>query len=1210
MKILLPALAFFCGTVAVCAQHPIPAPEKGNGWIAFDFETGDLQGWRIVSGANGHPIAGNARLRNANRAMNKEGRFYLGTLEMKQGGKPNDKQTCIVESPVFRLEGPTIRLAVSGGTSSSTYIALCTLDGKELRKAHGRNSELFFTHTWEIPDLVGESVFVRLVDQNQGPWGHIVVDAISARGTLLPEQTKKRFAHLPTPRDPNRPLSPEAAIATFTLPKGFTIELVASEEHGLINPIDIAFDDAGRLWTQTARMYPLDPVTGINFGKAMKMMRDQAAIEKNPAFARVKRLYQLKDKGSDQILILDDPTRTADKPLRIWADGLTIPQSIIPYKNGAYVAHGSELFYLEDRDGNGQSDTVTPVLSGFGFFDTHTMAHGLVRAPGGWFHFSHGLINSGDVTVVATGERKRIEFCLNARFSNDHRTLEIINVGLQNIWGYQQRSNGQWYGTEANDIGYSVIPMEIQSGFRGVSNPMIRPYQPLLPAPHSFRVGGTGISGLAFSEDGTHSFPQPWHEVALLANPITRKINAVRTSRNSDGSIDGEHLSDFLTSSDPWFRPVTIEFGPDGSLYIADWCNKIISHNEVDTAHPDRDKKHGRIWRVRHESQPVREIPNLIETAETKLVQHLSAPILWEKRAAWHQLVDRKAVNQIPALHALLQSTNTDVTTRIHALWALEGLKGFDQTVLQNLLADDDRDLRREAVRSLTGFQLTGAQVAALIAPLAEDSDATVRAQVLRTLTEIEQADPEVIDLLVRACKPALGGNELGGSYERSFERYLARMALEQYRESFRAYVKSDRINQHPPGNLLWAIQVLPTEEREALFINLWKKAASERIDKETFVAITGMLNSPAVLDIVRSTFENPANGRHLLKLGMETVDRVQSPQLSQLLSGTLDRLLSSDQPEDLIDGLKGTYALKSPAHYAKAAELMKPGQQPDVLKQALRVLSLAKNTKPEVFLNLANDVTLDFDIRIEALSGLIQVDAEQARRVLNDITYHADTNQKTLLVNRLTQFPSGCNLALEQWMKRRMRLNVWSFSAAERAHLATRNDWRAQRVFREIQERETAAKAKIHKRIESYIAATRKLKGDPVAGQAVFGTCLTCHRVGNAGQDIAPALDGSANRELEHLITAIVDPDAAIEGGYGVFRVTKTDGSTLEGFLQKRDAQGTTIALMGGAKIFTARNEIKSQGFVGGRSFMPPAFSDLPDQTMVDLISYIKTLK
>ena len=96
------------------------------------------------------------------------------------------------------------------------------------------------------------------------------------------------------------PWSPEQEKAGFELADGFVIELVASEKNGLINPIDITFDDAGRLWTQTAEMYPLDPVPGINFGKAMRMMKDEVLIDKDPRFNKVKRLYQLKDKGTDK----------------------------------------------------------------------------------------------------------------------------------------------------------------------------------------------------------------------------------------------------------------------------------------------------------------------------------------------------------------------------------------------------------------------------------------------------------------------------------------------------------------------------------------------------------------------------------------------------------------------------------------------------------------------------------------------------------------------------------------------------------------------------------------------------------------------------------------------------------------------------------------------------------------------------------------------
>ena len=89
------------------------------------------------------------------------------------------------------------------------------------------------------------------------------------------------------------PWSPEKQQAAFEVADGFVIELVASEENGLINPIDLTFDDAGRLWTQPARMYPLDPVTGINFGQAMKMMQDAELIASDPRFQKIHRLYTL-----------------------------------------------------------------------------------------------------------------------------------------------------------------------------------------------------------------------------------------------------------------------------------------------------------------------------------------------------------------------------------------------------------------------------------------------------------------------------------------------------------------------------------------------------------------------------------------------------------------------------------------------------------------------------------------------------------------------------------------------------------------------------------------------------------------------------------------------------------------------------------------------------------------------------------------------------
>jgi hypothetical protein len=124
-----------------------------------------------------------------------------------------------------------------------------------------------------------------------------------------------------------------------------------------------------------------------------------------------------------------------------------------------------------------------------------------------------------------------------------------------------------------------------------------------------------------------------------------------------------------------------------------------------------------------------------------------------------------------------------DEVTRIHALWSLEGIKQYDAKLLSLLLKSPLHDLRREAVRSLTSFSLAPAQMASSVKELIEDKNPAVRSQVIRMLTEAGGADQAVIDMLVRACKPEIPGNAMGGAYERKFERFLARRALENYTE-------------------------------------------------------------------------------------------------------------------------------------------------------------------------------------------------------------------------------------------------------------------------------------------------------------------------------------------------------------------------------------------------------------------------------------------
>ena len=157
---------------------------------------------------------------------------------------------------------------------------------------------------------------------------------------------------------------------------------------------------------------------------------------------------------------------------------------------------------------------------------------------------------------------------------------------------------------------------------------------------------------------------------------------------------------------------MNLEFGPDGCLYIADWYNKIISHNELPRSHPERDKSHGRIWRIRHKSQQPGKIPNLYQVATEDLATHLKAPTLWEKRAAWHQITDRGATELSGRLINLTKDEKVDVVTRIHALWSLEGIRHYDSDLMRLLLNAPEDDLRREAIRSLSGFDIEPAEMA------------------------------------------------------------------------------------------------------------------------------------------------------------------------------------------------------------------------------------------------------------------------------------------------------------------------------------------------------------------------------------------------------------------------------------------------------------------------------------------------------------------
>jgi putative heme-binding domain-containing protein len=1008
--------------------------------------------------------------------------------------------------------------------------------------------------------------------------------------------------------------TPEQELAGFKVPKGFVIELVASEKDGVINPIDLTFDDAGRLWTQTAMMYPLDPIADIQWNDLLKLMDDPEAQKNHPNFKRILDLYQGKTKGADKILVLSDLYGKNPVKTSIWADGLTIPMSLLPYKNGAYVVQGSELFFLNDTNQDGKADQRTPLLTGFGFTDTHTMAHVLIRAPGDWIHFSQGALNKSGVSSLKSDAKLKIDYSKIARLSLDAKKMELVSSGLNNIWGFQLRGNGQWYGSEANDLGYSVAPMEPGSGFPGIGNERLSPYQPFIPSLHEFRVGGTGISGTAFADDASGSFPDEFKNVAFLANPITSSINAVQIVRNPDGSVSAKHLPDLLTSEDDWFRPVNMEFGPDGSLYIADWYNKIISHNELPTTHPDRDKSHGRIWRIRHISQKPRLIPDLNVVKTEELVNHLKSPSLWEKRAAWHQISDRpisETKSLAADLVAMASDQSQDEVTRIHALWSLEGIKHDDAQLLSSLLKSPLHDLRREAVRSLASFSLNPAEVASSVKELIEDKNPAVRSQVLRTLSEVGGADRSVIDILVRACKPEIPGNAMGGAYERKFERFLARKALEQYAVELQTYINAPIAKNIPIENILWAIQALPAGQKEIAFLKFWPESNLTTLDESTLIAISELLKNKDIYEAVKGIIQNPVNAANVVSIALQNQARVQSPELTAILLVPISTLLKSDSQPNIDLALDAIGRFKIEKMRDAITSLINDQTPDNTLKLALKGLEINPKASQEVFMRIVQNKKLSFEVRAAALNSLLKASPREGELALIKWIPDLQPTEKTELVSILSGSSQSAAVLMNVYGQKGLDLSAFNLSSAERIVNTHRSDPRGQAIIEGVKKREEEKKKAFEGDLSRYMAIAKKNGGNPAEGKTLFQTCLLCHQVGSKGQNIAPALDGSASREYEALLTAILNPDAAVESSYAVYRVRKKDGQSVEGYLVNKDARGTTLAFMGGSRVFIETANIQNQGFLGGRSFMTKGLIDnYTDKQVADLLSYIRTLK
>jgi mono/diheme cytochrome c family protein/glucose/arabinose dehydrogenase/lysophospholipase L1-like esterase len=486
------------------------------------------------------------------------------------------------------------------------------------------------------------------------------------------------------------------ALAKLKVAPGYKIELFASEKEftDLANPCQITFDNKGRLWVATMPSYP----------------------HYKPGDPR----------PNDKLIILEDTDADgkADKQTT-FAEGLHLPVGFEFAPEGVYVSQGTNMMLLTDTNGDDKADKKEIILSGFDDHDTHHAHHTYTADPSGAIYMGEGVFLRTNVETSYGPVR-----ATNGgfyRYNPQRRQLErTAQLAIPNPWGIAFDEWGQNFFAETStpEVRW-MMPGSIKPRY-GVSTH--KSYDLIEP---DHRVRPT--SGLEFVS--SRHFPDEVQGDYLINNTIGFLGMKQHTLVDEGIGYMSKHRQDLLQSEDRNFRPVDMEFAPDGSLYLADWHNILIGHMQHSARDPLRDHVHGRIYRITYPSRPLVRPAKIAGASIDQLLDNLKLP---ELRTRNRSRLELRGLNASEVLaHLKTWTVNLDKKDPryehhlLEALWVSWGLNKVDENLLHQLLQAKDYRARTAAVRVLryTGHQVP--EQAELLMQAARDEHGRVRLETI-----------------------------------------------------------------------------------------------------------------------------------------------------------------------------------------------------------------------------------------------------------------------------------------------------------------------------------------------------------------------------------------------------------------------------------------------------------------------------------------------
>lgn len=483
--------------------------------------------------------------------------------------------------------------------------------------------------------------------------------------------------------------------------EGYAVNLFASEQDFPIgNPVAMTFDARGRLWVITMPAYP----------------HQEPGIDPD-----------------DKLVILEDTDGDgrADKHT-VFADGLYQPVGFELGDGGAYISQPPDLLFLRDTDGDDVADERRALLHGFGTEDSHHAIHSFVWGPGGALYFQEGTFHHSQVETPYGPVR--MQYAGVFRYEpRSHRLERYVTYRFANPWGHEFDRWGQNFISDAsNGNNYFGLPL---TGYL--------PYPEKHPRMKVFTTIVRPTAGSEFVS--SRHFPEEAQGDFLYNNVIG--FHGIKQHRvHPEGSgFAGEEIDPLLVSTDINFRPVDMQFGPDGALYIVDWFNPLVGHMQYSIRDVRRDKTHGRIWRITREGSPLLTPPDIAGRPVGELLDLLKTYEDRVRYRARRELRLHDAGEVQAALETWTGGLDPDGEHYEHylleALWVHQTHHLINAGLLERLLAADDHRARAAATRVLRHWRRDIADTLPLLARQVRDPHPLVRLEAVVALSYMDSAE-------------------------------------------------------------------------------------------------------------------------------------------------------------------------------------------------------------------------------------------------------------------------------------------------------------------------------------------------------------------------------------------------------------------------------------------------------------------------------------